>query len=234
LALERLRPDEPGTPQACHQEIEESFELKRMFLRTLLAVVPAFLLPLSASSQAAPPEGTGPAGQAQATLKYEAYAGFGYTSINQVNLSRYGLYGVDLSVTRDWGRYFGLSAMGNYYKPPVGHGSSSVAGNPGDPSVYELLVGPEVHAQIYGNFSGFLHGGLGIEHTGGEHMTPNLSFAGGFGGGMSYNINRRFAIRASGDRIGAAFSVINNTPQLAYSPHRTWNSSGTIGVVFRF
>jgi hypothetical protein len=234
LALKRLHPDEPGRPQAWNREIEESFELKRMLLRTLLAVVPAVLLPLSATSQAAPSEGSGPAQQAQPSLKYEAYAGFGYSSLNQVNQSRYGLYGVDLSVTRELGKYFGMSAMGNYYKPPVSHGSAGVAGNPGDPSIYELLLGPEVHANIYGKFSGFFHGGMGIEHTGGEHMSPDLSFAGGFGGGMSYDINPRFAIRASGDRLGASFSLINNTPQLAYSPHRTWNSSGTIGVVFRF
>lgn len=206
--------------------------MKRMFLRTLLAIVPAVLIPVSAMSQATSPQA--PPEQGQASHKYEVYAGFGYTSINQVNLSRYGLIGVDLSFTRDWGRYFGMSVMGNYYKPPVGSGNSTTVGNPGDPSVYEVLVGPELHAPLFGNFSGFFHGGLGIEHTGGENMHPDLSFAGGFGGGASYNISPRLAIRASGDRIGASFSVINNTPQLAYSPHRTWNSSGTVGVVFRF
>ncbi|HEY1767696.1 MAG TPA: hypothetical protein VGG26_08575 [Terracidiphilus sp.] len=205
--------------------------MKRMFLRAFLTVVPAVLLPLSAVSQASP---EGPSTQAAPSYKYEAYVGLGYSSLNQVNQSRYGLLGVDLDVTRDWGRYFGMSAMGNYYKPPTASGSATSAGNPGDPSIYEVLVGPEIHANLYGNFSGFFHGGMGIEHTGGEHMSPNLSFAGGFGGGMSYNISPRFAIRASGDRIGAAFTLRNNTPQLAYSPHRTWNSSGTIGVVFRF
>ncbi|HUA93066.1 MAG TPA: hypothetical protein VL991_10885 [Terracidiphilus sp.] len=207
--------------------------MKRMFLRTLLAIVPAVLIPVSAMSQATSPQ-QGPPEQGQASYKYEVYAGLGYTSINQVNLSRYGLLGADLSFTRDWGRYFGMSVMGNYYKPPVSNGNSTTVGNPGDPSVYEVLVGPEIHAPLFGNFSGFFHGGLGIEHTGGEHMNPDLSFAGGFGGGASYNINRRLAIRASGDRIGASFSLINNTPQLAYSGHRTWNSSGTVGVVFRF
>jgi hypothetical protein len=209
-----------------------------MFLRTLLAMVPAVLIPVSAMSQATSPQGPGE--QAPASYKYEVYAGFGYSSINQVNTSRYGLYGVDLSLTRDWGRYFGISGMVNYYKPPLDiAGNNGAAGNsnvtnPGDPSVYEVLVGPEIHAPLFGNFSGFFHGGLGIEHTGGENMNPDLSFAGGFGGGASYNISPRFAIRASGDRIGASFSVINNTPQLAYSPHRTWNASGTIGLVFRF
>jgi hypothetical protein len=202
-----------------------------MFLRTFWAIVPAVLLPLSAMSQATSPEG--PAEQTQAPLRYEVYAGFGYSSLNQVNLSRYGLYGVDLGVTRDFGRYFGLSGMANYYRPSLG-GSNQSTGNPGDPSIYEILVGPEVHAAIYGKVSGFFHGGLGIEHTGGESETPNASFAGGFGGGMIYNLSRRLAIRASGDRIAASFSLINNTPELGNSPHRTWNSSGTIGVIFRF
>jgi hypothetical protein len=202
-----------------------------MFLRTLLAAVPAVLLPLSALSQAAPSEGQAPAGQAAPSFKYEAYAGFGYTSLNQVNQSRYGLIGADLALTRDWGKYFGLTALGNYYKPPTGHGSN---GNPGDPSIYEFLVGPEIHAPIYGSMSGFVHGVMGIEHTGGEGETPNISFAGGFGGGLTYDLNPRWAIRAYGDKIGASFSLRNNTPQQAYSPHRTWNSSGTIGVVFRF
>lgn len=206
--------------------------MKRMFLRTLLAAIPAVLLPLSAASQAAPAEGQNPSGPAP--LKYEAYVGFGYSSLNQVNQSRYGLMGVDLSVTRDWGKYFGLSALGNYYKPPTGTGSAGVAGNPGDPSIYEFLIAPEIHATIYEKVSGFFHGGMGAEHTGGESQTPKLSFAGGFGGGLTYDLGRRWAIRASGDKIGASFSLRNNNPQLAYSPHRTWNSSGTIGLVFRF
>jgi len=206
-----------------------------MFLRSILAVIPAILMPLSAVSQVAPDEGTAPAAKAQPAYKYEVYAGFGYTSINQVNQSRYGLMGVDLSVTRDWGRYFGLTGMANYYKPALSFGSGGANdGNPGDPSVYEALVGPELHANLYEKLSGFFRGGLGVEHTSGEGETPKISFAGGFGGGLTYNLSQRLAIRASGDKIGASFSVRNNTPALGNSPHRTWNSSGTIGIVYRF
>ena len=91
-----------------------------------------------------------------------------------------------------------------------------------------------INPNIYGNFDGFLHGLLGVEHTGGEHITPNISFAGGFGGGLVYNMSQHWALRASGDRVGAAFSLSNNTPQLAYSPHLHWNARGEFGVVFRF
>jgi hypothetical protein len=213
-----------------------------MFLRSILAAIPAILIPLSAAGQVAPDSGPSAAAKAQPSFKYEAYAGFGYTSLNQVNQSRYGLIGVDLSLTRDWGRYFGLSGVVNYYKPPlsIGGGSSEAGStgvvisnsNPGDPSIYEVLIEPEVHADIYGNVSGFFHGGMGVEHTGGEGETPNLSFAGGLGGGLTYNLSPRWAIRASGDKIGASFSLRDNPG--SYSPHRTWNSSGTIGLIYRF
>ncbi|MGP8252799.1 MAG: hypothetical protein ACLQHF_12245 [Terracidiphilus sp.] len=204
-----------------------------------LAIAPAGLFfPLHAAGQVSSPEGKGPSGQTAAP-KYEVYAGWGYTSINQVNQSRYGLMGVDLSATRDWGKYFGLSLMGKYFKPPLsigsgGGGVNNNASNPGDPSVYEVLAGPEFHADIYDRLGGFIHGGMGVEHTGGEQMTPNLSFAGGFGGGMYYRLTDRFSVRVSGDKIGAAFTLRNNTAQLGYSPHRTWNSSATVGVAYHF
>jgi hypothetical protein len=221
--------------------------LKKKLLRTILrnsfklalATAPAwFFFPLQAAGQVSSPESKGSSDQ-PAVLKYEVYAGWGYTSINQVNQSRYGLMGVDVSVMRDWGKYFGLQLMGNYYKPALsigsgGGGVNNNAPNPGDPSVYEALAGPEFHADIYDRIGGFLHGMMGAEHTGGEQMTPNLSFAGGFGGGMYYRLSDRFSIRVQGDKIGAAFSLRGNTAQLGYSPHRTWNSSATVGLSCHF
>lgn len=165
------------------------------------------------------------------SFKWEAYGGFAYTSLNQVTRSRYGLMGARVGVTRDFGKHFGLTALGGYYKPPTG---SANGGNPGDPSVYSLLAGPEFRANLYGNFDGFFHGLMGIEHTGGEHMTPNISFAGGVGGGLMYNMSPHLALRVSGDRVGASFSLSDNTSQLAYSPHLHWNARADVGVVFRF
>jgi hypothetical protein len=217
--------------------------LKRTLFRVLLAGIPVLLMTVQARSQVAPEEGQTAADKSAPSYHYEAYAGFGYTSLNQVNQSRYGLMGVDLSLTREWGRFFGLSGIVNYYKPPLHFGSSNAIGasgspissdNPGDPSVYQALAFPELHATLYGPVSGFLHGGLGVEHTGGEGETPKLSLAGGFGGGMTYDLSPRFAIRAYGDKIGASFSLRDNTPQQGNSAHRTWNSSGTIGLVYRF
>jgi len=203
--------------------------LKSKFLFLTLAAIAAALMPPAASSQLAkertPSQGGAPA------YKYEVFAGAAYTSLNQVNLSRYGLIGGRVGVTRDFGKHFGLTALGAYYKPPTGKANG---GNPGDPSVVSALAGPEFRANLYGNFDGFVHGLLGIEHTGGEHQTPNISFAGGFGGGITYNMSQHWALRASGDRVGSAFSLINNSPQLNYSPHLHWNARGEFGVIFRF
>lgn len=198
-------------------------------LVSILAVIAAALMPLVVAGQVAPERPPSMGGAL--TYKWEAFALAGYTSLNQVNQSRYGLIGGRGGVTRDLGKHFGMTAIGSYYKPPTGKGGG---GNPGDPSVYSALAGPEVRATLYGNFDGMLHGLIGIEHTGGEHMTPNISFAGGFGGGVIYNMSKRWALRASGDRIGAVFSLSNNTPQLDYSPHTHWNARGEFGVVFRF
>jgi hypothetical protein len=220
-----------GVPPGQHGN-EEKFDLKRMFLRSILAAIPAVLLPLCAAGQVAADSEQAPAANAQPAYKYEAYAGFGYTSLNQVNQSRYGLMGVDLSLTRDWGRYFGITGVANYYKPALRTGGATSEGNPGDPSIYEVLTGPELRAPLYGGLSGFFRGEIGIEHTGGEGMSPSLSFAGGVGGGLTYSLTPRLAIRLAGDKIGASFPVRDTPP--GYSPHRSWNSSGTIGVVYRF
>ena len=203
--------------------------MKRTLSFLLLAVVGAALAPLMAAGQANPEPA--PVPQQTAPFKYELYAGFAYTSLNQVNLSRYGLWGGKAMVMRDWGKYFGLMGTVDYYRKPI---SSRQPSNPGDPSVYSFLIGPEVHAVIYENVSGLLFAELGGEHTGGESMTPVISFAGGFGGGMSYRLNNRFAIRIVGDRLAGSFSLSGNTPQLGYSTHRTWNPRATIGVVYRF
>lgn len=201
--------------------------MKRTFCLSLLAAAAAALFSLNATAQAVP-EAAPPA---TAIHRYSVYGGFAYTSLNQVDLSRYGLIGGKLMVTRDWGKYLGVMASGDYYKTPS---SSATPGNPGNPSVYSVLGGPEVHANLYGSVDGLLFGELGVEHTGGEGMKPDTSFAGGFGGGLLYHLNQRWFVQVTGDRVGASFSPNNNTSQLSYSTHRTWNSRATIGVGFRF
>jgi hypothetical protein len=203
-----------------------------MSLFSLLAMVSAALLPLAAIGQASQSGGSNFSDQPDKTFKYQVYAGYAYTSLNQVNQSRYGLSGVNVSVTRNFGRYLGLTAEGDYFRYPFG--SPEVVGSTAVPSVESVLLGPELHANIYGRFSGFVHGLLGGEHTAGESQTPNVSFAGGFGGGMEYTLKPRISIRASGDIIGASFSLTGNNTELSNSPHRTWDSRASIGVVYHF
>ncbi len=201
--------------------------MKRKWLISVLAVIPAALMPLAATSQVAPDRGSRPE-RTEPVYKYEVYAGFAYTSLNQVNQSRFGLIGANIAVTRDWGRYFGVTADGAFYSQSLSNG------NPGTPTVDTVLVGPVLHAPLYGRVNGFVHGLLGGEHTGGEGETPNISFAGGAGGGLEYVLSPHLVIRASGDEIAASFSVSNNSPSLGYSPHRSLNSRATIGVAYRF
>jgi hypothetical protein len=202
--------------------------LKRTILLSILAAIAAALMPLAAASQVAPVRGPRSASQGESSYKYEIFAGYGYTSLNQVNGSRSGLQGGNVSVTRDWGKHFGITADGAYYKYPL------VTGNPGEPSVDAVLFGPVVHAELFRNISGFAHGLLGGEHSGGESQTPNISFAGGFGGGLDYRLGPHLSLRASGDDIASSFSLIDNSKALGYSPHRHWNSRAAFGVVYRF
>ncbi len=189
-------------------------------------------MPLAVRGQVVP-EATPNPPPAAPSYKYTAYIGYAYTSLNQVNQSRYGLSGLQATVTRDWGKYFGLAGHGEYYKFPAGTGTGSQA-NPGDPRIYSAFAAPEIHASIFGPVGGIVFAEVGIEHTSGEHMIPSTSFAGGGGGGLSYNVNSRWAIRVTGERVAASFSLINNSPALNYSTHRTWNPRATIGLEFRF
>ena len=202
--------------------------MKRTLLLLSLAMVPATFMPLAATSQVAPARGSRSVDENGPSYKYAVFGGFSYSSLNQVNQSRSGLIGGEVYVTRNFGKYLGAVADGDYYKYAIS------SGNPGHPSMYSALFGPEIHATLYGKYGAYLHALIGVEHSGGESQTPNLSFAGGFGGGAEYDLSPRLSIRAGGDYIGASFSVINNSAALGYSPHKTWNDRASIGAVYRF
>ena len=196
--------------------------MKRTWLLCILGLVPAALF-----SQVAP-DRTPRADRGEPVYNYTLYAGFAYTSLNQVNQSRYGLIGFDIQASRQWGRYFALVADGAYF--PTSYSN----GNPGKPSVDMLLGGPELRAPLYGKVNGFFHALLGGEHTGGEGMTPRVSFAGGLGGGLEYAMSPRMQIRIGGDDILSSFSLSNNSPQLGYSPHMRANARASVGIAYRF
>jgi len=214
--------------------------LKRKLLLSLLAVVPALLMPLAATCQDVPDHRTSAAERVDVPVKYEVYAGYGYTSLNQVNQSRYGLQGVEIAVTRDWGKYFGLTADGAAYKYPlqccnpgvVTTKGTTTLSTDGNPSVQYVLFGPVLHANLYGKVDGFFRVLLGGAHTGGEDMTPNISFAGGYGVGLDYRFSRRLALRLSGDDIISSFNTTFNN--VGASPHEHGNSRASFGVVYKF
>jgi len=206
---------------------EEIRTLKRKWLISFLALIPASLMPLAAAGQVTPDSGTRTE-RPESPYNNSVYVGIGYTSLNQVNQSRYGLTGVNAAYTYDFGRYFGLTADGAYYPGALR------SGNPGNPSVWLMLAGPELHAQLFSHLNGFVRGFMGAAHTGGTGQTPDVSFAGGLGGGLEYVLTPHWRIRASGDNIASSFSITNNTPQLGYSPHMRWNPRATGGVVYRF
>jgi hypothetical protein len=203
--------------------------LKRTFLFSILTAAAA-LLPVAAAAQVNPEAAPAPE-QTAAPYKYEVYLGAAYSRIRQVPNSYSGLLGGKLSVGRDWGKYFQLMGSVDYYTVGTGH---SGLPNPGHPTMYTVLVGPAIHANIYGNIGGLLFAQLGGEHTGGESMTPSVSVAGGFGGGVTYDLKRNLAVQLTADRVGASFSLPNNSSQVGYSSHKTWNARATIGVVYRF
>lgn len=200
--------------------------MKSKWLVSILALVAAAVLPVASAAQVAPDRP--PRQAADVNYKYVLYAGAAYTSLNQVNQSRYGLIGTDLEVSREFGRFFAITADGAFYSQSTG------TGNPGKPTVDQVLFGPELHGQLFDKWSLFARALLGGEHTGGENQTPNISFAGGGGGGVEYAFSPRWVVRHSGDSIAAAFSVNNNTPGLSYSPHTTKNARASIGIGYRF
>jgi hypothetical protein len=204
---------------------EESCTLMSKWLILILAV-PAALLSVAAAAQVAPEKTPRPVDNG--APKYKVYAGFSYTSLNQVNQSRYGLIGGNVEVSRDFGRFFAVVGDGGYYPASLG------SGNPGKPTVAMGFGGLEVHGNVFENWSLFVHGLMGGVHTGGESMTPNISFAGGLGLGVEHSLGQHWAIRASGDDIGSSFSLRGNTTQLGNSPHLRWNARASAGVVFRF
>jgi hypothetical protein len=209
--------------------IEEILALKRTLLFYFLATVAATLTPLVAAGQVSPEAAPGP--RQAAPYKYEVFAGVAYSRLRQAPVSYSGLVGGKISLARDWGKYFQLMGSVDYYK--VGTGRTDLP-NPGNPSIYTFLVGPQLHLNITEKLSGKVFAELGGEHTGGESITPSISFAGGFGGGLAYSLGRNWGVQLTGDRVAASFSLPGNTPQLGYSTNRTWNVRGTFGVFYRF
>ncbi|HTA80101.1 MAG TPA: hypothetical protein VK720_11180 [Terracidiphilus sp.] len=198
--------------------------MKRKLFLGIMAAVAAALSPFAANCQIAPEKTSRPSTGEE--YKYQVFAGLGYTSLNQVNQSNSGLLGVTVSITRDWGKYFGLTLDGGHYQWVVSRA------NPQAASVNLYLAGPEFHAPLYEHVGIFAHALIGAAHTGGVSIQPDESFAGGVGLGLDYKLSERLGIRAYGDDIGSSFTL---TPfQPGFSPHRRFNARASIGATYRF
>lgn len=214
--------------------------MKRKLLLSILAVILATFLPLAATSQLMHDREPVRTEKAVPSQKYEIFAGYGYTSLNQVNQSRYGLQGVDVSVTRDWGRFFGITADGAFYR--YSFSSPVIENSTLSPSVDAVLIGPVLHANLFRRYDGFFHVLLGGEHIGGVNANPSLSFAGGVGVGIDYKLSPHFSLRASGDDIASSFvapvypvgSGNTCTTTSNCSPHERRSSRAAFGVVYKF
>ncbi len=214
--------------------------MKRKLLLSILAMVPALFMPLAATSQLIHDREAPPAEKAAPTQKYEVFAGFGYTSTNQINQSRYGLMGPNISVTRDWGRFFGITADGAFYKYSIG--KPAIQNSTLTPSIEAILIGPVLHANLFRHYDAFFHVLLGGEHLGGVNAYPDISFAGGVGVGIDYKLSPRFALRASGDDIASSFvapiypagSGNACTTTSNCSPHERRSSRASFGLVYKF
>ena len=199
--------------------------MKRKFLLVVLALITASFMTLTAACQTAKDRPPRPE-KNEPTYKWKAFAGFGYTSLNQVNQAENGLLGVDFSLTRDFKKYFALTADGGYYAFTYSRS------NPGNPKVDMALAGPELHVPLSDHLEGFTHMLLGGVHTAGDSTTPKVSFAIGAGLGLEYKFKGHFGVRLSGDDISSAF--VQDPNHLGYSPHRRQNARVAFGAVYRF
>jgi hypothetical protein len=221
-----------GEPVGPSTVFEESHTLNSKSTLSILAAVSALFLSLAAAGQAVPAADTASPEPVARAVRYEGFIGYGYTSLNQVSGSRNGLQGINASVTRDWGKFFGLTADGGYYRyayDTTNPGANSIAATP---TVTLVLLGPVVHADLFGHVSGFVHLLLGGEHTGGEFEVPNIALAGGLGGGLDYQLRPHLFLRASGDDIEAAFAQDPNGENNSQHKHR--NSRASFGLVYKF
>ena len=209
--------------------------MKSKVLLTILAMLPVLLIPVQANGEGflhlhkrsgSHIEEKKPQAPVELKNKYSVFAGYSYTSLHQVNQSRYGLQGPQVTVTRDFTKYVGFSLDGSYQK------WSMQCCNPGTPSVTTILTGPVFHAPLASKLDAFGRVLIGGAHTGGESMTPSVSFAGGYDIGMDWKFSKRMAFRASGGDIISSFVADPN--KQGYSPHKHGNSRAAFGIVYSF
>jgi len=185
-----------------------------------LLYVLAFLLPVPLVGQVAKP--TTPAADAATAFKhFELYAGYAYSSANQVKGSS-SLTGFNITADAKWKPWFGGQMDFGQY----GNSTSSVK-----PTMTTFLAGPSLYVPS-DKFEGFFHVLFGGAHTGGVGATPDISFATAIGGGVQYQVYKTFSLRVSGDGILSSFVLDPN--HLGYSANLRVNPRASVGVAYSF
>jgi hypothetical protein len=191
--------------------------VKGKFLLSVVALLLPVSLPLSMSAQVEKPV----ANAAPEFSRYEIFAGVDYSGANQVKGSS-ALIGGNVGFDARLKKWFGGTVdFGEYAN------STGVA----KPTVTTLLAGPEFYIPA-DNLTGFFHVMFGGAHTGNVGARPDISLAYAVGGGFTYAVSPKWAIRVAGDGIYSSF-VLDPTNQ-GFSPHLRVNARATAGVAYRF
>jgi len=162
---------------------------------------------------------------------YHLYAGVAETSQNQLVHAHGFLLGYQIALTRDFGKYFAVTAEGASFMHSLSSNNFAESGY--SPNVAQILAGPEIHSPLFGHLAGSLHILAGGSHTGGGgivHGNPGVSFAYGYGAGLEYTLSPHWSIRLSGDDIHASF--VQGAPE--NTPHAYSDAQSSIGLSYRF
>ena len=197
----------------------------RKFVFAILAV----LLPISVAAQVSVSDSSDEGGKPS---RYDIFVGAGFTTQNQIVHSHGFLVGPSAGITRNFGKYFGLNAQGSYTPHSLPSANMSESGLA--PTYVQILAGPELHAQVYDNFSGNVHILFGGSHTYGTGVTgsPSVAFSYGLGAALDYRLTPRFSLRWSTDHVRTA-NVQGNTTS-GNSLHGYSNIQTAFGVVYHW
>ena len=155
---------------------------------------------------------------AQTTVpRVEVFGGYSILSAGPDDFPRQTSHGVEASVTANLTRWFGVVGdFGAQFNTATDLGPSFV-GQVARTKVYEYLVGPRFTARsdrvgVFGHFLiGTATGDAGQDFRGFSDSGLML----GGGGGIDVDVNRRFAVRAQFDKLGAFVDIAEVTSRFA-------------------
>jgi len=160
---------------------------------------------------------------------FEVSAGYAYVNLEMPGASRVGLNGADgnivVNITERWGATLDASYSRAGDVLSTGHGGSNL----------NFLAGPVFYIADRGNARIFVHALFGYSRVDSATPTSPTTFLGGqvtrpgyaFGGGVEYDLSRRFAVRGSADYLRTEFVDATDTLQTQN------NLRAVVGLVFK-